>query len=111
MFAEERSGRHSRDDRFAALAPWRVTYMAETENGHARIGWHWAEKENCHGRIGWRRAIERAQRSGSSDDAAAAEDVEDQALHWRLGVDSDVADAAGIAERPDGRAPSIQAPA
>src|SRR5713101_3448431 len=43
-------------------------------------------------------ANERAQRCGSSDDAAAAEGVEDQGFEGGVGIDGDVAHAVAGAE-------------
>src|SRR5260370_27619348 len=50
-------------------------------------------------------ANERAKRCGSSDDAAAAEGVEDQGFEGGVGIDGDVAHALPGPERFDGAVP------
>src|SRR6266581_3010850 len=81
--------------RIAALAPLRLPQILEGTDCPTRGDCHFAN--------------ERAKRCGSSDYAAAAESVEDQAFEGGVGVDGDVAKAVAGAEGLDGAAPLGQA--
>src|SRR5947209_5541439 len=72
-------------DRFAALAAWRVTHKL------------------------WEACARRRSGQRSSNDSAAAEDVEDQRFEGCGGVDGHVAYPVASAERFDGPPPLVQA--